>query len=138
MILLNAKHHIGHHCASTAISDLIRFHGYSLFEAICFGIEEGLGIWDLSPSGTSPSKIVHVRTADSEKRFFKGIGHPFLWKQFDDPGQSEKYLCQRLDESKPALLRTDIYHLPYYHSSTHFPEHLITAWGYDEKEKLFL
>ncbi|PIP42693.1 MAG: peptidase [Desulfobacterales bacterium CG23_combo_of_CG06-09_8_20_14_all_51_8] len=65
------------------------------------------------------------------------MGFPFSWEQFDDPEQSEKYLCHRLDEGKPALLRTDIYHLPYYRSNTHFPGHLITAWGYDRKEKLF-
>ena len=137
MPILNITHQPGRHCASSAISDLVRFHGYILTEAMCFGIGEGLGIWYLSPSGTTPSRMVHVRTADLEEQFFKGLGLPFSWEQFDDPEQSEEYLCHRLDKGKPALLRTDIYHLPYYHSSTHFPGHLITAWGYDEKEKLF-
>jgi hypothetical protein len=137
MPILNVTHYPGRHCASTAISDLIRFHGYLLTEAMCFGIGEGLGIWYLSPSGTTPSRMLHVRTADLEAQFFKGTGHPFSWEQFDNPEQSEKYLCRRLDEGKPALLRTDIYHLPYYNSSTHFPGHLITVWGYDRREKLF-
>ena len=112
MPILNVTHCPGRHCASTGISDLMRFHGNNLSEAMCFGLGAGLGIWYLSPSGTTPSRMVHVRTADLEAQFFKGIGYPFSWEQFDNSKQSEKYLCQRLDEGKPALLRTDIYHLP--------------------------
>ncbi|PIP42692.1 MAG: hypothetical protein COX19_00160 [Desulfobacterales bacterium CG23_combo_of_CG06-09_8_20_14_all_51_8] len=51
MPILNITHQPGRHCASSAISDLVRFHGYVLTEAMCFGIGEGLGIWYLSPSG---------------------------------------------------------------------------------------
>lgn len=137
MPILNVTHQPGRHCASTAISDLMRFHGNNLSEAMCFGIGEGLGIWYLSPSGTTPSRMVHVRTADLEEQFFRGMGCPFAWEQFDAPEESERHLRQRLDEGSPALLRTDIYHLPYYNSSTHFPGHLISVWGYDRDKKLF-
>jgi len=135
--MVTITHQTGRHCASTGISDLMRFHGHNLSEAMCFGIGEGLGIWYLSPSGTTPSRMVHVRAADLEKQFFQRIGRAFSWEQFDDPEEGENHLCCRLDDGKPALLRTDIYHLPYYNSNTHFPGHIITVWDYDRREKLF-
>ena len=33
-----------------------------------------------------------------------------------------------LDQGRPALLLTDIFHLPYFTSRTHFPGHAIVAW----------
>jgi hypothetical protein len=138
MVLIPVRHHPGRHCASTGIRDLVNFHRISWSEAMCFGIGAGLGIWYLDLAGTSLSRLIHVRSADIEEQFFRRIGYPFSWEVYEDPAQSEHALCACLDRGLPAIIRTDIYYLPYYNSSTHFPGHVITVWGYDSTEEHFL
>ncbi len=137
-IIDEAAHFPGHHCASTGIRNLVNFHGLNWSEEMCFGIGTGLGIWYLSFPGVSPSRLIHVRSEDIEKQFFKRIGFPFQWEQYEDPATSEQALIGKLMDGLPVMLQTDIYYLPYYNSKTHFPGHVITAWGYDLKERCFL
>jgi hypothetical protein len=137
MKMLPAAHEPGRHCASTGIRDLLGFHGVRLSEAMCFGIGAGLGIWYLGLPGLSLSRLIHVRSADIEDQFFTRMGLRFLWEQFGDPVQSEQALREKIDRGIPALIRTDIYYLPYYESKTHFPGHVIVVWGYDEAREVF-
>jgi len=104
---------------------------------MCFGLGAGLGIWYISFPSISPSRMVHVRSLDIEDRFFNRIGQPFAWEQFKTPEESEQVLCARLELGVPVILQTDIYHLPYYESNTHYPGHVITVWGYDRDKKVF-
>jgi hypothetical protein len=136
-VLIPVRHVPGRHCASTAISDLSRFHGPELSEAMCFGIGAGLGIWYLEDIPDSPSRMIHVRSADIEAQFFKRMGLPFAWSMHDDPTAALDALCASLDRGLPVLVQTDIFHLGYYGSSTHFPGHDIVVWGYDAHEKVF-
>ncbi len=133
----NVPHHPGNHCASTGIRNIVNFHGFSWTEPLCFGIGAGLGIWYMGFPNSSPSRMIHVRSVDIEKQFFTRIGNNFIWEQFKDPAEAEDALCRILDQGKPAILQSDIYHLPYYNTTTHFPGHVITAWGYDRIKQVF-
>jgi len=135
--LVAVSHHPGRHCASTALCNMANFHGIPFTEAMCFGIGAGLGIWYLNTGTANPSRMVHVRSADIEAQFFRRIGCPFSWQQFPDPSEAVRALCGSADKGLPSLVQTDIYHLPYYGSSTHFPGHDITVWGYDAREQVF-
>ena len=137
MKLLNVGHHPGRHCASTGICNLVNYHGIGWSEAMCFGLGQGVAVWFMYFPGLSPSRIVHVRTIDLESQFFSSIGHPFQWETFDTPEESEQGLRARLDSGVPVILRTDLYYLPYYGSSTHYPGHVITVWGYDPDREVF-
>lgn len=137
MKMLSAAHEPGRHCASTGISDLVRFHGVELSEAMCFGIGAGLGIWYLNMPGLSMSRLIHVRSSDIESQFFTRMGLRFLWEEFENPSLSERALMEKIDRGLPALIRTDIYYLPYYASKTHFPGHVVVVWGYDEAREVF-
>ncbi len=123
--MLPVFHAPGRHCASTAIRDMLSFHGIQMSEAMCFGIGAGLGIWYLDLPNNSPSRLVHMRSTDFEAQFFSRIGHEFTWDRSDDPAQAEASLCRAIDNGRPALIRTDIYYLPYFRSSTHFQAHVI-------------
>ncbi len=138
MKLINVQHRPGRHCASTALSNLSNFHGIGWSEALCFGIGCGLGIWYLPNEGKSPARLIHVRSADIEEQFFNRIGQPFRWSTYANAEDSESDLCAVLDNGLPALVQSDIYHLPYYKSTTHFPGHVITVWGYDRERSVFL
>ena len=135
--LLKHTHEPGRHCASTAVADLLRYHGIPWGEALCFGIGGGLGIWYASLPGMSPSRVLHARSMDFERRFFERIGMEFAWQRDDDPAAAESNLKAALAAGRPALLLTDLYYLPYYGSKTHFASHCIIAWGYDEERHVF-
>jgi hypothetical protein len=122
-------HRIGKHCGSSAIRDLLEFHGIPLTEAYCFGLGSGLGITYLAPSGAPVPFLVHVRSLGFEERVLKTFAPSMAWSTFADAEQAMLTLEERLDAGCPALLLTDIFHLPYYGSSTHFPGHAIMAWG---------
>ncbi|MFP4475959.1 MAG: BtrH N-terminal domain-containing protein [Desulfatibacillaceae bacterium] len=137
MVRLPVGHNPGRHCASTGICNLVRHHGLGWTEAMCFGLGAGLGLYYFPAQGLGASRMVHVRHADYESVFFRNIGHPFAWRTFSDPQASEAALCDALDLGRPAILQTDIYYLPHFSSRTHFPGHLITAWGYDPGRQVF-
>ncbi len=136
-VILQVSHNPGRHCASTALSDIACFHHAALSEAMCFGIGAGLGIWYLENLKEAPGRMVHVRSVDIEDQFFTRMGSPFRWRRFKDPDLAAGALRQRLDEGFPILVQTDIYHLGYYGSKTHFPGHDITVWGYDDESGVF-
>ena len=137
-ILLPVQHHPGRHCASTALCNMVNFHGMAFSEALCFGIGAGLGIWYLETGVMKSGRMIHVHSADIEAQFFKRMGYDFSWRQFKEPENAEKALCSNLDKGLPSIVQTDIYHLPYYGSKTHFPGHDVTVWGYDPEDKTFL
>jgi len=117
---------------------MMNHYGIAWSEAMCFGIGAGVGIWYLDMPDDSMPRLIHTRSADLEKDFFNRIGLDFKWEQHTDAVESEKMLIRRLDQGRPALLRTDIYHLPYYKTNTHFPGHAIVVWGYDLEKQVFL
>ncbi|MZR63433.1 BtrH N-terminal domain-containing protein [Alcanivorax sp. DP30] len=121
-------HRPGRHCGSSAIRDLLEFHGLNLTEAFCFGLGAGLGITYVEIPDTATPFIVHVRSMGFEERVFSTLGVPFRWETWQDKSAAADALDNHLEAGRPALLLTDIYHLPYFKSSTHFPGHAIVAW----------
>ena len=134
---IKIKHHPGRHCASTALCNLVNHHGLRWSEAACFGLGAGLGFWFINFPGASPSRFIHVRSADLEEQFFQRIGYPSAGRKYTDPAEGERELCGLLDEGLPVLVLTDIYYLPYFNSNTHFPGHAVTVWGYSRGKKIF-
>lgn len=124
-------HRPGRHCASSAIRDLIEYHGTSLTEAMCFGLGAGLGITYLELPDAPVPFMTHVRSLGYEKRVFENLGVSFDWSTYGSKGDAESALDELLDNGRPALLLTDIFHLPYFGSRTHFPGHAIMAWQRD-------
>ncbi len=127
-------HRPGRHCGSSAIRDLLEFHGLNLTEAFCFGLGAGLGITYVELPDTATPFIVHVRSMGFEEKVFETLGVPFQWETYPDKPTATAALDQYLDAGKPALLLTDIFYLPYFNSTTHFPGHAIVAWHYSDKE----
>lgn len=122
-------HQPGRHCGSSAIRDLLDFHGLPMTEAMCLGLGCGLGITYLElPEGDTPI-IVHVRSLGFEQAVFEAMGIPFAWEEFAAPDVAAHALDVALQSGRPALLLTDIFHLPYFGSRTHFPGHAVLAWG---------
>lgn len=131
-IRIAPTHTPGRHCASTAVRDLVNHHGFGWSEARCFGLGAGMGLWYIGGiPGLGASRLLHVRSGDFEAEFFDRIGVDFAWHSDPDPAVTERDLRAALAEGRPAILRTNIRHLPYYGTDTDFPGHCIGAWGYD-------
>jgi len=122
-------HAIGRHCGSSAIRDLLEFNGLNISEAMCFGLGSGLGVTYLEMADAPVPFLVHVRSLGFEARVFESIGIPFEWQTFESPESAATALEICLDAGHPTLLLTDIFYLPYFNSSTHFPGHAIAAWS---------
>lgn len=125
------EHTPGHHCGSTALRDLLGFHGVEISEEMAFGLGAGPCFYYFD-SGGSPSKFVNARGRALEAEFMTLTGIELTYDRFQGSEDSWDAAKRLIDSGKPALLLTDLYYLDYYGNSAHFPGHAITIAGYDE------
>jgi Butirosin biosynthesis protein H, N-terminal/Domain of unknown function (DUF4872) len=127
-------HTPGNHCGSTALRNLLAFHGIEISEEMAFGLGAGAGFYYLTIEGTSPSRWFNGRTARLEESFREITGAALAMRTFPE-GDGEAWEAARaeVDAGSPVLLLTDIYHLDHYGSSAHFPGHAVVLAGYDDE-----
>jgi len=120
----------GWHCGSTALADVMRYRGYNLSEAMCFGLGSGLGFvyWQ---GGPTPTHALGGRAPNLELTFFANLGYHLQWEtaRADEVWPA---IRSALDRGDPVLALTDLYHLDYYRSHTHFSGHAVVVAGYDD------
>src|SRR3977135_3052546 len=68
-IVTNFSHIPGLHCGSTALRNLLGFHGVELSEEMAFGLGAGACFYYLALDDTSPSRWFNGRTARLEESF---------------------------------------------------------------------
>ncbi|HWB70242.1 MAG TPA: BtrH N-terminal domain-containing protein [Solirubrobacterales bacterium] len=126
-------HAPGQHCGSTALRNLLAFHGIELSEEMAFGLGAGAGFYYLALED-SPSRWFNGRTARLEETFRELTGAALELRTFPegDAGAWEAAQAE-VDAGAPALLLTDIYYLDHYGDSAHFPGHAVVLAGYDEE-----
>jgi Butirosin biosynthesis protein H, N-terminal/Domain of unknown function (DUF4872) len=128
-------HTPGHHCGSTALRNLLAFHGVEISEEMAFGLGAGPGFYYLAMEDSSPSRWFNGRTARLEEAFRELTGAALELRTFaaDDGEMAWEAARSEVDAGKPALLLTDIYYLDHYGNSAHFPGHAVVLAGYDEE-----
>jgi len=132
--IINSWVHIpGLHCGSVTLRDVMTYYGYRWSEAMCFGIGGGLGFYYSIEDSISPSHMIFVRGPAMETTFLSLLGQPTLWKHADESVLDT--VKSYIDKDIPVIIQTDIYYLEYYKSSTHFPGHIVSVWGYDDDAK---
>ena len=122
----------GHHCGSTAIRNLLAFHGAELSEEMAFGLGAGACFYYLVLEEASPTRWFNGRTAQLEQSFVELTGAPMKLETFDDPDAAWNAARASVDAGRPVLLLTDLYYLDHYGKSAHFPGHAVVLAGYDE------
>ncbi len=127
-------HTPGNHCGSTALRNLLAFHGVAVSEEMAFGLGAGACFYYLTIEDTSPSRWFNGRTARLEESFRELTGAALQMRTFaaEDDGAWAAAAAE-VDAGRPALLLTDIYHLDHYGNSAHFPGHAVVLAGYDEE-----
>jgi hypothetical protein len=127
-------HTPGNHCGSTALRNLLAFHGIEISEEMAFGLGAGASFYYLALDDTSPSRWFNGRTARLEESFRDLTGAALELRTFAE-GDEGAWSAARaeIDAGSPALLLTDIYYLDHYGNSAHFPGHAVVLAGYDDE-----
>ena len=128
-------HTPGNHCGSTALRNLLAFHGVEISEEMAFGLGAGAGFYYLALDDTSPSRWFNGRTARLEESFRELTGAALEMRTFAEEEGAAAWEAARaeVDAGNPALLLTDIYYLDHYGNSAHFPGHAVVLAGYDDE-----
>jgi len=128
-------HTPGHHCGSTALRNLLAFHGVEISEEMAFGLGAGAGFYYLAMDDSSPSRWFNGRTARLEETFRELTGAALELRTFAEEDGAAAWEAARseVDSGNPALLLTDIYYLDHYGNSAHFPGHAVVLAGYDSE-----
>jgi hypothetical protein len=127
------RHLPGNHCGSTALRNLLGYHGIELSEEMAFGLGAGACFYYLAIPGTSPSRWLNGRTAQLEQTFLEVTGAAMQLDTFEDPDAAWDAARASVDASRPPLLLTDLYYLDHYGKSAHFPGHAVVLAGYDDQ-----
>jgi len=127
-------HTPGNHCGSTALRNLLGFHGVEISEEMAFGLGAGAGFYYLALEDGSPSRWFNGRTARLEENFDELTGAALELRTFEQ-GDDGAWTAARteVDTGKPVLLLTDLYYLDHYGNSAHFPGHAVVLAGYDDE-----
>jgi hypothetical protein len=126
-------HTPGHHCGSTALRNLLAFHGIEISEEMAFGLGAGACFYYVTIEDASPTRWFNGRTARLEENFDALTGAALELRTFDrgDGGAWDAARAE-VDAGKPVLPLTDLYYLDHYGNSAHFPGHAVVLAGYDE------
>ncbi len=130
----NYEHKPGHHCGSTALRNLLSFHGAEISEEMAFGLGAGACFYYVTIEDASPTRWFNGRAARLEENFDELTGAALELRTFE-PGDDAAWAAARaeVDASRPALLLTDLYYLDHYGNSAHFPGHAVVLAGYDDE-----
>lgn len=126
-------HRPGNHCGSTALADLLRFGGAPISEELAFGLGAGPCFYYFALEDESPSRFSNGRTGRLEENFLELTGAPLRLRTAKDPAESWRLAAETVDQGRPAILITDLYHLDHYGNSAHFPGHAVVLVGYDDE-----
>jgi hypothetical protein len=127
-------HTPGHHCGSTALRNLLAFHGVEISEEMAFGLGAGACFYYFALEDASPSRWFNGRTARLEESFRDLTGAALEMRTFEE-GDGDAWEAARteVDAGNPVLLLTDLYYLDHYGNSAHFPGHAVVLAGYDDE-----
>jgi hypothetical protein len=127
------RHVPGNHCGSTALRNLLGFHGTEISEEMAFGLGAGACFYYVVLDEQGPSRFTNGRAARLEENFLELTEVPLRLRTEADPDAAWEIARESVDAGRPVLLLTDLYYLDQYGHSAHFPGHAVVLVGYDEE-----
>jgi hypothetical protein len=127
------RHVPGNHCGSTALRNLLGFHGVEISEAMAFGLGAGACFYYVVLDEHSPTRFTNGRASRLEENFLELTEVPLRLRTDGDPEAAWELAREDVDAGRPVLLLTDLYYLDHYGRSAHFPGHAVVLAGYDEE-----
>ncbi len=126
-------HRPGHHCGSTALRNLLAFHGAEISEEMALGLGAGACFFYVALDGQSPSRFTNGRAARLEENFLELTGAGLVLETAEDEAEGWRAARSVVDSGRPVILLTDLYFLEHYGRSAHFPGHAVVLAGYDNE-----
>ena len=111
------RHAPGNHCGSTALRNLLAFHGAEISEEMALGLGAGISFYYVSLEGSSPSRFTNGRVGRLEEQFVELTAAPIRLDTLADPDAAWDAARAAVDAGRPAILLTDLYYLDHYGSS---------------------
>jgi hypothetical protein len=133
VIVPGYRHLPGNHCGSTALRNLLAFHGRRYSEQMIFGLGAGACFYYVRLDQSSPSRFTNGRVSRLEDQFLELTGAPIELFTDDDRERSWNAAREVVDSGRPAILLTDLFYLDHYGRSAHFPGHAVVLAGYDDE-----
>lgn len=125
------------HCESGTITNLLRYHGITLSEAMAFGIGSGLFFAYLPfiKVNNAPLFTFRIFPGGIIKRVAQALHIKLKSKTFRSSKKGMEALDQELENGNPAALVTGVFHLPYFPPEFrfHFNAHHMLAVGKEER-----
>ncbi len=133
---LDVAHERGGHCTSSALRDLLRFHGLAwgsrpLSEGMVFGLAGGLGFGFAELPDAEPPIYLIGRSAFLDRNALAALGADATLVQTDDADEGWALLRDELDAGRPALIWADVRELDYLDAKLSNTVHAVVACGYD-------
>src|ERR1044072_547715 len=130
----NYTHTPGHHCGSTALRNLLAFHGIAISEEMAFGLGAGACFYYVTIEAASPTRWFNGRTARLEENFDELTGAALQLRTFER-GDDGAWPAARAEAAarNPVLLLTALASPDHYGNSAPFPGHAVVLAGYDDE-----
>src|SRR6476659_10330014 len=101
------RHAPGSHCGSTALRNLLAFHGAKISEEMALGLGAGVSFYYVALDGQSPSRFTNGRAARLEEQSVELTAAPIRLETFADPEAAWEAARAAVDGGRPAILLTD-------------------------------
>jgi hypothetical protein len=128
------QHGPGGHCSSTALRDLLKFHGHEFTEDMVFGLGVGIGFIYYSHPEMKPPVYIVGRAHNMEEQLCSQLGIGLEVVSGLSPEEGWLAVKRMMDSGEPAMVHADVYYLDYLRAKTHFSTHRIMLVGYDEEK----
>ena len=126
-------HRPGLHCGSSAMRNLLAFRGIVLSEPMCFGLGSGAGFLYVPALPVPPGVAFHGRIMEMERALCDALAIPFPERPEKDGDAGWERAREAVLSGHPVLISTDLAHLDYFGTTTHFPGHRVVLFGFDDE-----
>lgn len=130
---IDFQHHQSAHCENGVTSNLLRFYGFDISEAMAFGISSGIFFAYLPFLKLNGLPVTSFRPLPGMifKKAADTLGIKIYRKKFRDPQESMQALDDALARGIPVGMQVGVFHLAYFprHYRFHFNGHNLVAFG---------
>lgn len=131
--MIDFKHQMAAHCENGVITNLLRFHGIELSEAMALGIGSGIFFTYLPFIKMGDAPVIAFRPLPGYifKKATQSLGIKIHTETFRNPDKAMHLLDLNLEKGIPTGMVVGVYFLPYFPPQYrfHFNAHNIVALG---------
>lgn len=131
-------HQYGVHCESSAIRDVLEYHGLRLSEEMVFGLDCTFGFIYWKQKSAIPPFHIGGKIRKFPNTLPKFLGVNVERKTAGSQNKAWQSVKEKLDKDTPVPVFADMYYLDYMNIPkepwNHFGAHMIVLAGYDEEK----